>query len=869
MAIAFEEKRGLPTRTVSEESEFVQIVRNESLKRNIDYIRMNLKDAEEYKARGLSDKAKECEIKAAVKKAALPGFIFQCSSFDEHEWQDKKTKEKHYGAYRHQEYGQMNGLFMVDFDHIEDPRGLWATLMEKGIEDEWSPFFAFVTSSDHGLKIVMPAKLECGNLASNQNAFMRWAGVEADKKTKDASRLSFAPSFDDILLFNEKLLSYENKDYIEKYNGKYRDGSSDADLFADSDFAQPAAAGAEGSTKTVAEGGAGSGDAAAGGSNPETAPWESRLAEELRLVRAGAELPVDETKERITYRGIPIREIINAYFGGTPPVEGTRHEELLAIASDLRYVLEFILDNCVYYLLRIPFVQDLAKEGDNVERDIADAFAYKRNRYLPKRVSKALALCQEEMPKTSDKENADDVEIKFNAFGEKLLNLSSHFPLLPQLFEEVRTPSIPAILFASAAFYGTLATRCWYYFYHNPEKMRRLNYAVFIIADPANGKSSIGDLYDTIMEPIKSDDAVQNKAINDYKSKIKEHQTKSDKNKKEGIAAPTPKTRIHGSRTANNVFIEDMVNNVEEVDGKRLNLHLFTFDAELDSADLANKGGQWIDKSIFELKAFHNEEDNQQYRNVDSVSGPFNVYWNFVYTGTPYSLGKKVTKRNFGSGLSTRLAVIPLCSPKYTMMPLRRKSKKNLARIDTLNGWAYKMHQSHGELPLWPLVEHTWRWVNDMMTIAGETNDETMNLFIRRVPYYGINVSAPFILMRHFEEFMEKGTFTVDEYDKELCSLVMEIQYYTQRYYFSKFATIYFENKATEAEENFQRKHIILSYLAKMPDVFTKEDLCSSQGLNQNYAQVVITRWERNNLVTSKGRGKKRLIEKTKYGKSL
>lgn len=869
MAIAFEEKRGVPTCTVSTESDFVQIIRNESLKRNIEYIRMNLETARLHREKGLEQQAKQNEKDAAIKKGTLPGFVFQCSQFDEHEWVDKKTKEKHFGAYRHQKYGHMNGLFMVDYDHIEDPRGMWSQLLEKGIEAEWNPFFAFVTSSDHGLKIVMPAKLENGNLASNQIAFGKWAGQMPDSKTKDASRLSFAPCADDVLMFKPELLTYENADYIKKYDGKYRDGSTDADLFSDSDFDEPASASAPSADSGVAKRGNADDAGTAVPDDDGVEPWEKRLTEELALLGRGEELPVDEVKERITYRGIPIRNLINAYFGGNPPVEGTRHEELLSISRDLRYVCEFILDTCVYYVLRIPFVQDLSTEGDKVGTDIEDAFGYKRLQYMPKRMVNAVATCKKELAKEGKSEDFDEVMENFTAYGEKLLNLSQHFPLLPKLFEDVRTPSIPAVLFSAAAFYGTLATRCWYYFYHNPEKMRRLNYAIFIIADPANGKSSIGDLYDLIMEPIKSDDVVQNKSINDYKDKIKEHATMADKNKKEGVAVPKPKTRIHGSRTANNVFIEDMVNNVEEVDGIRLNLHLFTFDAELDSADLANKGGQWIDKSIFELKAFHNEEDNQQYRNVDSVSGPFNVYWNFVYTGTPYSLNKKVTKRNFGSGLSTRLAVLPLCAPKFKMMPLRRRSKKNLARIDTLKDWAYKMHESHGELPLWPLVEHTWHWVNDMMTIAGETNDETMNLFIRRVPYYGINISAPYILMRHFDEFNEKGTFSIDDFDKELCSLVMEIQYYSQRHYFSKFATIYFENKATEAVENSTRKNSLYSFLAKLPDVFTAYDIIDTFKVSDCYARMMALRWERENLVTSKGRAKNRVIEKTKYGKSI
>ncbi|MDO4984521.1 MAG: hypothetical protein Q4E48_02385 [Prevotella sp.] len=37
-------------------------------------------------------------------------------------------------------------------------------------------------------------------------------------------------------------------------------------------------------------------------------------------------------------------------------------------------------------------------------------------------------------------------------------------------------------------------------------------------------------------------------------------------------------------------------------------------------------------------------------------------FWleNFIYTGTPYALHRKVNQRNFGTGMCTRLAVIPL-----------------------------------------------------------------------------------------------------------------------------------------------------------------------------------------------------------------
>ena len=48
-------------------------------------------------------------------------------------------------------------------------------------------------------------------------------------------------------------------------------------------------------------------------------------------------------------------------------------------------------------------------------------------------------------------------------------------------------------------------------------------------------------------------------------------------------------------------------------------LHMLTFDTELDNTVTVQKGGSWIDKQSLELKAFHNEEDGLVYSNVDSI----------------------------------------------------------------------------------------------------------------------------------------------------------------------------------------------------------------------------------------------------------
>ena len=385
-----------------------------------------------------------------------------------------------------------------------------------------------------------------------------------------------------------------------------------------------------------------------------------------------------------------------------------------------------------------------------------------------------------------------------------------------------------------------------------------------MIADPASGKSFAGWLYKIIMSPIIADDKLGNNMINKYKKEVKERSTsQKDQKKGEPIKYPDVKIRIHGCKTANGVFIEDMAKNVEEVNGEPMHLHLFTFDSELDSNMKNSSGGQWIDKSIFELKAFHNEEDNQQYKNVDSVNGPFDVFWNYVYTGTPIALNKKVNGRNFGSGLFGRLAVLPLCTPKYKMMPFMKRTKQNIQVMDTLKEWAFKLHQTWGELPFWPLVKTTWDWCNDLMSICEQEDDEVLSLLIRRVPYYGINVSAPFILMRHWKEWTEKRDFQIDEKDKQLCTLVMDIQLYCQRYYFGRLAENYFTDLHQDTEEKLNvRESKNKKLLLAMPQQFDYAKIREISQYNQNNIRVMVYRWIQDGLVKKIKNGKNIIFER-------
>jgi hypothetical protein len=845
MAICAELKRATPTVPVGHIDELYKIFKDPEVTSTIDSVRAALEQERLAIEAGLESKAKEYKKEANRLKASLPGIIFQASSFKEHEWIDSKNVNHGMGAWRHQDHVMMNGLFIVDIDHVENPQQLWNDLINKKVMD-WKPFFVFVSPSGKGLKLVLPCDINKGNIAANQKAFGEAFGVAVDEKCKDASRLTFVSKFEDILFSSNEICTYENKEYVAKWNGRYNDGSADGDLFK-SDSPQPADGPAD---ATVADAG-------------------KFLGNMLRWMQAAkGEFPTMEEYEDLKYRGLKVEDLINEYFSGKAPEQGDRHDSMMRFVRDVRHILDNNHRAVVYWTLRLPFVQHLWKEGDNIARDIMDSLAYKYSPYMPQQFKTALKkLKSQELEEPVSNLSEDLINQRYLEFGEQFKELFKYYPCMKECVNGFAVSSYPAVLFSAACMYGTLATRLYYFHYHEPEQQRRLNYEVFVIADPASGKSGIGKLYKIIMAPLIAEDKVYNDSINKNKKARKVNESVKDKERKK-IDVVESKVRIHGSRTANNVFIEDMVNNVEEIDGELVHLHLFTFDAELEAAQQASKGGQWIDKTIFELKAFHNEEDNQQYRNVDSISGPFDVYWNLVYTGTPYSLYRKVNERNFGSGLSTRLAVIPLAPEKYKMMPFNRNARTNQGYNETMKMWAFRMDGVKGELPIWPLVEHTWKWTNDLMNIAGQSNDEALAFLIKRVSYYGINCSVPFILMRHWEEWQEKKTLTIDEKDLELCELFMEVQLFSQKNYFGKMTEKYCENSHRQVEEqsseNLHTKTVAM--LRQQPNEITANALAKTCGISKDYARVLIQRWLKDELIIQKDNKRPRKYQKTKKG---
>ena len=782
------------------------------------------------------------------KKKSLPLMIF-IGTFDESSkiMKDLRTGEEKcvYGCWRKQMYCRLNGLVVADYDHLEgNPREIWAAAYAKlSDEDKARIVLVFVTPSGHGLKVVFMADPAVGNLIDNVSDLSLELGLTADASGKDGSRGAFMTTAEDIISIDEEnLFEYENKEFIERYNALYRDGHSQAtNASVGTDFLDEPSGKAE----------------RRGFNNKDTALSADENSVSLKESR------VNPCQEK--FNGKPISEIIQKWMEGVD-LTNNRHNTLVDLASHLRYIIGKNAKKITEVVMTLPWVQELQAEGEDVAGTVASVMDFKYREYMPKRMKEAVGAVESAEPnlksplgsaalhskETSNLKPEDDVysQLPLDKWAEELLEMAEFYPCMKELFINVHPHKLPAVWFSSAALFGTLMTRAWYHFWFAPKIIRRLNYCIFVIGDPGAGKHMIEEFYKIIADPMIQADHCLIDAVNRYKEGRTERTTSTKAQKGEALKRPVVGIRVHPARTATGEFIRHMNAAVENIQGQPLNLHMFSFDAELDNVTKQNKGGDWKDREVLELKAFHNEEDGQMYANQESVTGMFNVYWNFIYTGTPYALHRKVNQRNFGTGMSTRLAVIPL-PDKGTA---QRHQEVIEGAEDVLREWAYRLDKVEGELPIEPLNDETYDWQTSHMEIAEFNGDKADRTLLKRIPYYGIGISLPFILMRHWDEWQEQRTLTMDDRDCRLCRLAMDIQYRCQQFFFGEMAFNYF---ADQNKEFVQRRRTTRydECFRKLPDEFKTQQFMEYFGITQPAA------WKAINRFISEG-----IVEKVKYG---
>ncbi len=549
---------------------------------------------------------------------------------------------------------------------------------------------------------------------------------------------------------------------------------------------------------------------------------------------------VEKTME-FTEREKAIIKAFNEYYGERLG-EGQKHS---TFCQQTAHWLCWLVDNdpekAIAMAYELNYVKNWQPQPNEVEDLVNSAAKKKLLKCTPKELSILLAKAGIDIPKITTKpQDSDPMEdLPFEKWCDQIEQFFDEFPCLREVCEPHPRRLWPFLFFASAAMMGTCMTQTYYIFYANKSIRSRLNYIILGVGDPTSGKGTLSRLQELLLAPIIEADRLADEATNTWKEMKGNAGGNKDTRPRDKIY-----NRMFGPRASNTEFIRSMLNCKTMVDGEEMNCHLITVDSEKDNSINMSKSGGWQNRDIMALKAFHNEFDSQHYSNNQSVSGRFRIFWNQIETCTPPTLRRLVNERNFNIGLDTRMGTIPMGKPDFEMMPLVDKNDDFLAVADeTLRQWSYKLDQRKGELPVWPLVEHVHKWCDEQRAIAEFNKDQADWLLIKRVPYYGINISAPYIDMRHWEEREQTGTYQIDETDMALCDLVLDIQYHTQLHWFYDLHRKYYDDQLIDAAQQRRRTNKFVECFRQLPEEFTTEKFAQVFGYaNNRSAQKTLER---------------------------
>ena len=737
---------------------------------------------------------KVCQIREARKKGdlkkansiknSLEGLIFVADDFAECEKpvnivvDGKKQEVMELGKWRLQKSAHLNGLAVLDVDHLEqDPRVLFRQWSDEQLR-ELGVLLVFVTSSNEGIKFVFIARKEWGNLIENACELARQLGLKADESGKDASRMSFAPSRQagDILFYDaERMFSYENPEYDELFGEAYRKGDSKG-----------------------------------------AAPQEVQSLEVKKF-----------SISDLMYKNVPVQKIVDCWVGDKLPEPGERHKTSLELADHLRYICDADPAMIESVLRAQPWVQAIVNErNENVAQTVKSALAYKEEKRIPKRMYHALRDAG-----VDELSGLSKHRLPYGDWARRLkkLPLGCYAPALAYIDDaEVK----PGGLITAAGMFDTLLTKTQYQDWEGYQ--HRLNILAIVVGRPTAGKGFAVQQDKYIMEVLREADAEGRELERQYKEGLNERETSQKEQKKEALKRPTAIVRDCPVKTSNNVMYRRMQNaTVPTAEGALYYYHLYTFAAELLS--IVKASGSFQEKRDVMLHSFHNEMNGVDYSNKDSVNGLFPVFYNMVATGTSTSLKKFINPSNIGDGLATRLSVFVMPTGNFKMRPLSKKPKSMQAAND-MKMWARRFDSLQGEIKgLDKLVAHVYNMVALRAEEASNEGDEVTLTMMKRMQDKVMALCIPQVIstQKSWDEFQQTMTVKITRQHLDFATLMFEVLYACEEALFGLMWQDYFDNEQRDEQPRITYDKTN-EYFQQLSQEFTTNDVKTVWGYTSN-----------------------------------
>ncbi|MBO4613411.1 MAG: hypothetical protein J5671_09645 [Bacteroidaceae bacterium] len=710
-------------------------------------------------------------------KESLPAIIFVADHFSE-----SVNKFGQKGAWRCQPSSHLNGLAVLDADHLtEKPAQIFTRWTPEHLK-ELGIYLVFITSSEEGVKVVFKARPEWGNLIENVRMMGRELGLPVDESGKDSSRASFVPSelAGDILYYDgDGMFNCDGSQYDSLFGEAYRRGESAGSKVNGTD-AKPGS----------------------------LAVHTFRISEH-------------------TYKGVPMQKIVDCWVGRELPQEGERHKTSLCLADELRYICDSDPELIEGVLRAQSWVNDIVRErGENVAQTVKSALAYKEEKRIPPRMYHALREAGVDVESGISKN-----QLPYEKWAESLKKMK--LGCYKSAISYIDNPLIyPGGIITSGGMYDTLLTNCWYTDWQGIQ--HRLNGIFLAIGDPASGKGFAVEQDDAIMNVMREADKTGRIAEREYKEGLQERSTSQKEQKKDALKRPDDMVRYCPVKTSNAVLYRRMENSaIEMPDGTSFYHHLYTFASELLS--IVNARGSFQEKRDLMLHSFHNELNGVDYSNTESVNAIIPVFYNLVATGTGSSLSKFVHAGNIGDGMSTRMSCFIMPKGQFKMRPLRSKPRSERG-MNEMRMWGRRFDALQGEIKgLKKLVDHIYHIVALKAEEANNQGDEITVTMCMRMQDKLMAICIPQVIstQKSWEQFRHTMTAKVTKQHLEFATLMFDVLLTCedalfgllwQDYFNKEYQTVQPRITYDKTSQNFKR----------LPEIFTTADVMDIWGFTSN-----------------------------------
>ena len=388
------------------------------------------------------DIKEKCKLIAEGKielKRKLPAFCW-------HAWFDE-GKRKNYCAHP-------SGLIMIDVDHVEEPRQLYASIEKKA--KEMGLLVAHVTPSTKGLRLVFPVP-QGMDIVKAQSYYAHALNLQVDACTKDLARLSFAVPEDYWLFINEDL-------WTAQPNLPDREGVQTANKQEE-------------------------------GTEENSSLNNSSLPEGQPIQHSTFQIPN-------FFNGIPYSTIVSCLeerLGGKP-AHGSRNNFIFSMAAYLRY----ICDDDPNWIAQI--LPTYGEAHDKWRRTIDSACQRAQYKVMPNVVKDAIAMARHKQENENEDENQNTLP---PAMPKKLPFLIQH---LTKNVPEVCRPAV-----ANGVFPALAAHLHGVKFWLIDGTEKEATFMCVNMAAQSSGKSAVNKPIEYILADIVERDEINRKREQEWK----------------------------------------------------------------------------------------------------------------------------------------------------------------------------------------------------------------------------------------------------------------------------------------------------------------------------------------------------------------